>query len=215
MSKRQRRAPISGNGSCSHGGHGCKGGGRARCKRKDRGRRSGRHEGCSEHGGGASPVEIHSARRYLYALGQSLAGSEPTGARLEAVDAGILAEALAIVGIAGDFGLAERVAKARQDLGAARSLYTRLFVGPATPQAMPWESTYRSRSRALFRQETLEVRNAYRAQGFLPQAYPKVADDHLALELGFLAALAGRAVDALQGKILGEWRRPKMQAAHF
>lgn len=149
---------------------------------------------------GASPVEIHSARRYLYALGQSLAGSEPTGARLEAVDAGILVEALAIVGIAGDFGLAERVAKARQDLGAARSLYTRLFVGPATPQAMPWESTYRSRSRALFRQETLEVRNAYRAQGFLPQAYPKVADDHLALELGFLAALAGRAVDALQGK---------------
>ncbi len=143
-------------------------------------------------------LEAHSARRFLYALGQTLLGSEPTAERLAAVDGELLAEALDIVGLAGDFGLAERVAEAREDAEAACSLYTRLFIGPVPPAATPGESTYRSRSKALFRQETLEVRNAYRARGLLPQAYPRVADDHIAIELGFLAALAGRAVEGLQ-----------------
>lgn len=141
-------------------------------------------------------LEMHAARRYLYALCQSLTGGEPTAACLEAVDTDLLGEALAIVGLEGDFGLARRIGEAREDVDHTCGLYTRLFLGPATPKATPWESTYRSRSQALFRQETLDVRNAYRAQGFLPAAYPKVADDHIALELGFLAALAGRAVDA-------------------
>jgi len=39
----------------------------------------------------------------------------------------------------------------------------------------------------------LDVRNAYREQGLLPAKYPHVADDHIALELGFMAALSERA----------------------
>ncbi len=143
-------------------------------------------------------IDLQSARRYLYALGQLLLGSEPTIERLEGADADLLAEALEICGLADDHGLAEGLAALRQDIDGACALYMRLFIGPATPEAMPWESTYRSNSKALFRQETLAVRNAYRAQGLIPQCYPKVADDHIAIELGFMAALAGRMLEGLQ-----------------
>ena len=145
-------------------------------------------------------LEMHSARRYLYALGQALRGGEPTAERLAAVDDGLVAEAAAVLGLpdttASEFVRA--LAAARADVPEACAAYTTLFIGPAAPKALAWESTYRSLSKALFRQETLEVRNAYRAQGFLPASYPKVADDHIALELGFLAALAGNAAEALQ-----------------
>ena len=40
--------------------------------------------------------------------------------------------------------------------------------------------------------ETLEVRNAYRAFGYLPEMYRKVADDHLSLECAFMSLLARR-----------------------
>ena len=40
---------------------------------------------------------------------------------------------------------------------------------------------------------TLDVRNAYRAAGFIPALYPHVADDHIALELDFLARMAQSA----------------------
>lgn len=142
--------------------------------------------------------ERQAARRYLYALGQVLLGNEPTADRL-AVDEELLSEALAIVGLEDDGALAVALAAAREDVDGTAALWTKLFIGPATPAATPWESTYRSRSKALFRQETLEVRNAYRAQGFLPRAYPRVADDHIALELGFMAALAEKSLGSLQG----------------
>lgn len=146
-------------------------------------------------------VEVQAARRYLYALGQSLFGGEPTEATLAAVDIDLLGQALDILGIAGDEGFSRALTAVRADvegLSALASQYTRLFIGPITPAATPWESTYRSKSKALFRQETLEVRNAYRAQGFLPGAYPRVPDDHIALELAFLSLLARWAVDALE-----------------
>ena len=110
----------------------------------------------------------------------------------------MIAEAVAICGLPDDAGLAEALAMLGENIEGARVLYTRLLIGPVTPTATPWESTYRSHSKALFRQETLDVRNAYRAQGLLPQAYPKVADDHIAIELGFLAALAERMAEGLQ-----------------
>lgn len=155
-------------------------------------------------------LEVQSARRYLYSLGQLLLGSEPTAERLASLDAGLLAEALEICGIADDGALVAGLTSAEEDVEGTRSLYTRLFIGPVTPAATPWESTYRSNSKALFRQETLAVRNAYRAQGLLPQRYPKVADDHIAIELGFMAALAERMVDSLQaadGEAVGAARK--------
>jgi TorA maturation chaperone TorD len=61
------------------------------------------------------------------------------------------------------------------------------------PEAPPRETYYVCSEKSLFHQLTLEVRFAYRHQGFLPAAYPHVADDHVAIELDFLARLAERA----------------------
>ena len=81
-------------------------------------------------------------------------------------------------------------------LDALDSAYARLFVGPRRPEAAPWESAYVGDDGLLFQPSTLEVRKAYVAQGLIPSRYPRIADDHLAIELGFLASLGQRASDA-------------------
>jgi TorA maturation chaperone TorD len=73
--------------------------------------------------------------------------------------------------------------------------FTCLFVGPSMVEAPPWESYYLKPDRLLFQEATLEVRRAYAAQGFLPAAYPHVADDHIALELDFMARLAEKLAE--------------------
>ena len=80
----------------------------------------------------------------------------------------------------------------------AEEEYTRLFVGPVEPVASPWESVYLGDAGRLFQENTLKVRACYRRFGLLPEEYPRVADDSLALELGFMAELAQRSVDAFE-----------------
>jgi TorA maturation chaperone TorD len=75
--------------------------------------------------------------------------------------------------------------------------FTRLFVGPGTVEANPWESIYATNEKVLFQAVTLEVRKAYVAQGFIPNSYPHVADDHIALELDFMALLGERIAQAI------------------
>lgn len=145
-------------------------------------------------------VELHSARRYVYAMCQAVLGGEPTPQLLAGIDAELLGEAVSILGLPDDCGVADAALSALEDVEGTRSLYVRLFVGPGKLAATPWESTYRSKSEALFTRDTLDVRNSYRSQGFLPAGYPRVADDHIALELGFMALLAGRAADAAQAE---------------
>jgi TorA maturation chaperone TorD len=74
--------------------------------------------------------------------------------------------------------------------------FTRLFVGPGAVEANPWESVYATNEKVLFQATTLEVRKAYVAQGLIPQSYPRVADDHIALELDFMALLGENLADA-------------------
>ena len=81
-------------------------------------------------------------------------------------------------------------------LDALDSAYTRLFVGPRCPEAAPWESAYVGDEGLLFQPSTLAVRKAYVSQGLIPSRYPRIAEDHLAIELGFLASLGQRAADA-------------------
>ncbi len=76
-----------------------------------------------------------------------------------------------------------------------RGEYTRLFIGPQRLEAQPWESVYLSDDNLLFQESTLEVRRAYLSEGLLPAEYPHVADDHIALELAFLACLSKRLDD--------------------
>ena len=81
-------------------------------------------------------------------------------------------------------------------LDEAKDEYTRLFIGPVSLVAPPWESVYGQKDAMLFQESTLEVRNTYRKFGLLPEGYPHVADDSLALELHFMALLAQRSLDA-------------------
>ena len=104
---------------------------------------------------------------------------------------------------------------ARLDEGEMRAWkadYTRLFVGPAALPAPPWESVYTSHERLIMQPSTLEVRTAYRECGFQPALCRHVPDDHVALELDFLAALAKNALEA-QGRADAEGVREALAAS--
>lgn len=79
-------------------------------------------------------------------------------------------------------------------LAAARDQYTRVFVGPGTLLASPWETMHTTGKRMLFHRDVLDVRNAYRQAGFLPARYRAVSDDAIGLECDFMAKLADGAV---------------------
>ena len=84
----------------------------------------------------------------------------------------------------------------RAQLGALTWDFNRLFVGPGEMLAPPWESVHRSRTKLTFQESTLQVRALYEAFGVQAPALHREPDDHLALELDFLAALSERAVEA-------------------
>ena len=139
----------------------------------------------------AGVPERLAARAYLYALFQHLFAEEPNESFVQAVDAELAREAFVLMG--GTACDAEAFGKALaglEDVPARRIDYARLFVGPGALPAPPWESVCKFKDGSLFTRITLEVRAAYRAQGFIPERYPQVSDDHLALELDFLARLA-------------------------
>lgn len=144
--------------------------------------------------------DVLTARFYLYSMTQALLGSKPTDKLFAGVDAAFLQEALELTGCDDAERTAGAVAGAMGKAEDQTGLYARLFLGPTKLACPPWESVYRSKRRALFQRSTLDVRNAYRAQGLLPQMYPRVADDHIALELGFLSALAQRTLEAIQAE---------------
>lgn len=83
-----------------------------------------------------------------------------------------------------------------QEVENLRTVYCELFVGPGHPFAPPWESMYRDSDRVLFQASTLDVRKAYIEQGLVPLRYPRVADDHVALELDFMGHLAQRMIES-------------------
>lgn len=79
-----------------------------------------------------------------------------------------------------------------------QSEYTRLFVGPLTLIAPPWESVYSGEDAMLFQVGTLMVREFYRSFNLIPEGYPHVADDSLSLELAFMTELASRSMTAFE-----------------
>jgi TorA maturation chaperone TorD len=74
--------------------------------------------------------------------------------------------------------------------------YTRLFVGPGKIVAPPWESAQIDDERLTFQEETLAVRAWYRRYGVLPAQLHAEPDDHIGLELAFMAHLAQLALAA-------------------
>lgn len=95
-------------------------------------------------------------------------------------------------------------AEKSEDLMPAESLklvqndYSRLFTGIGQVLAPPWESVYLSRERLLFQEQTLQVRSCYQRFGFETPNLGREPDDHIGLEIAFLAHLAGMGLVALR-----------------
>lgn len=83
-------------------------------------------------------------------------------------------------------------------LSRLQSDYTYLFLGPGKLPAPLWESVYVTGRNEVYTEETLAVRRAYREHGFSTEGFPFVADDHIAVELACMAALAQSALDAFE-----------------
>ncbi|WP_281654986.1 molecular chaperone [Eggerthella sinensis] len=142
-------------------------------------------------------------RHFMYTLLGRLFGDDPTVGLMGLLRDENVAQQLAYAASL-DEALAEAVSAFGDALPNTSSpeaacdqlagTYTRLFVGPAALPAPPWESVYVNPDPLLFQKSTLAVRRAYREAGYLPVSYPHVADDHLAIELNFMAALAGSVV---------------------
>jgi TorA maturation chaperone TorD len=78
--------------------------------------------------------------------------------------------------------------------------YTRLFIGPGKVLAPPYESVHFSSDRLMFQMETLQVRRWYAQFGLQSEKIYNEPDDHIGLEMVFMAHLATQAaVAARQG----------------
>ena len=76
--------------------------------------------------------------------------------------------------------------------------HTRLFVGIGKTLAPPWESVYFNQDNTIFQEQTLQVRQWYRRFGVEPEKLYSEPDDHIGLELSFLAHLAKLGLQALE-----------------
>lgn len=152
-------------------------------------------------------------RSYLYRLLQRIFGGEPQAEVLKVVTDPHTREALQLLLQEDEhlfdkhFEVLSEVARAlaaepEQTMDKLKSEYTYLFIGPNSLPAPPWESVYLTKERVLFQESTLNVRRAYLKYSFLPSNYPHEADDHLGLELDFMAHLSQVAQDHFdQGRL--------------
>ena len=76
--------------------------------------------------------------------------------------------------------------------------YLRLFIGAGKVIAPPWESVFFSDARQTFQERTLQVRSWYRRFGLEPEKLYHEPDDHIGLEMTFLAHLGSQALQAIE-----------------
>lgn len=102
-----------------------------------------------------------------------------------------------------------------EELAALRADFTRLFVGIGKPVSPPWESVYFNEDRMIFQEQTLQVREWYRRFGLEAEKLYHEPDDHVGLELSFLAYLAGLCLTALQDNNEAEFERALQAQCKF
>jgi len=85
-----------------------------------------------------------------------------------------------------------------QEMKALENDRLRLLLGMGKVLAAPWESVYFSELRLVFQKETLQVREWYGRYHLQAERLNQEPDDHIGLELTFVAQLATRAAQALE-----------------
>ena len=143
------------------------------------------------------------ARAYLYEMFHHLCGGVPTAELLEALGCEATQDVMGEYESIEDMNALRRLlaSYAGMDavervsfLDAAKDEYTRIFIGPASLPASPYESPYRgSHDTALLQENTLAVREAYRSFGLEPKRLYAIPDDHIAFLCSFMAKRAERA----------------------
>lgn len=95
------------------------------------------------------------------------------------------------------------VREERDPVELASTEFTRLFIGPPSPAAAPWESFYRSNSEnpVGFGQATFEMRGLLRSAGLEVSNENNQYEDHIGLELLFLSELCRRRADEVTGSM--------------
>jgi TorA maturation chaperone TorD len=77
--------------------------------------------------------------------------------------------------------------------------FNRLFVGPASPAAPPYESVYLSPDRLVMQEQTVAVRRMYQSENLMAASQGTIPDDFIATELEFAAYLLSRSGQAYSG----------------
>lgn len=98
-------------------------------------------------------------------------------------------------------GLRRMQAVAAAD-GAAEHIadeFQRLFLGPGKLAAPPWESVYRSPDRLVMQEPAFQALRAYVDAGLGYEDMTRCPPDHLAHELGFVAALLTPELETPRG----------------
>jgi putative dimethyl sulfoxide reductase chaperone len=90
-----------------------------------------------------------------------------------------------------------------EGLEALQADQLRLLIGLGSPLAPPWESVYFSQDKMLFQEQTLDVRNWYWRFGLEIERLNHEPDDHIGLELSFLAHLSQLSVQAFEQQDTG------------
>ena len=146
-------------------------------------------------------------RNFLYTLFYKTFGREPDAAYLDILGNEAVSDAFTLLSQESGDTMSKAAAFAAAAYNSGKDSayihdlgheYMRMFIGPEKLVAPPWESVYRSKEGLLFQESTLTVREIYRKEGYLPEGYPKVPDDSLALELNFMCRMAARSLEALQ-----------------
>lgn len=148
---------------------------------------------------------VLAARQYWYTLFHGVFGGRPSRELVKALEDGVQNGLFDLYsresGDAFD-GMRSYVSTLAGDesrLEAISDEYTKLFIGPGHLDAPPWESPYVGKEGLLFQESTLKVRYEYADSGYLPQDYPRVADDHIALMMDYMAHMAKRSAEAYSG----------------
>jgi TorA maturation chaperone TorD len=95
--------------------------------------------------------------------------------------------------------LSENKQKSKDELlNLIQADYTRLFIGPGKVLAPPYESVHFSLDRLMFQKETLQVRQWYAQFGLQSEKIYNEPDDHIGLEMIFMAHLAAQAASAVE-----------------
>lgn len=82
--------------------------------------------------------------------------------------------------------------------------FNRLFVGPVSTKAPPYESVYLSPDRLVMQEQTLAVRKMYNREQLASSGQGHEPDDFIGTELEFMAYLLSRAIRSMHLNELGQ-----------